>query len=166
MPTPTKPPARKVARTEPLTVDASKEVSVPEAAEVAPPANTLQPQLTAEQREALEAMSADNDIFKVSEDGSVSFELEHPVEILRFGVVGRGDRMTSITLRRCLWKDRRAAARLNPPDPTPLDHDASLASVLSGWPVHILDELDARDFGMVQMALGKLLYSPRMISGS
>lgn len=146
------------ADTQPLTVDASEELPSPA---VEPKARALEkPEIVA----ALKTMATEP-LFKKNADGSITITLEHPVDASFFGMAGVST-VNAVTLQRAVWKRRRAAARRYPANPTPLDQDTALIAELSGLPEPVLDELDGRDMSVIQMALGELLYSPRMLSGS
>lgn len=143
------------ATSQPLTVDADKEVPAPAA-----PAPSPAPVEEQETKTELAKMAVP---FIENADGSITVELEFPVDIAFFPLPGiKDNKLTQITIQRATLKRRRAACRRYPANPTGLDQDTCLVAELSGIPEPILDELDGRDFSLVQTALGKFLYSQRM----
>ena len=140
--------------TQPLTVDASEEIAPVAAVEESEQAA---PEVNAE----LEKLATTPPPFTDNADGSITINLEHTPDTKRFNIPP----LESITLKRALWKHRRAAARRYPANATAVDQDTCLIAELSGLPEHVIDELDSTDMSNVQMALGKLLYSKHMLSG-
>jgi hypothetical protein len=149
-------PTPPVGETQPLTVDASEEIA-PETAPVEEEAASLAPEVAAELAKIAAPVSA----LTENADGSITIKLEHLPDTKRFNIPP----LESITLKRALWKYRRAAARRYPANATNVDQDTCLIAELSGLPEHVIDELDSTDMSNVQMALGKLLYSKQMLSG-
>lgn len=151
---PAAPQAKPPASTQPLTVDASGE-GKPNTPKVSAPVQSE------EVKDLFAAMASAP--FKENADGSITVDLDYPPDI-SFAGIPNMTVLKSVTLQRAVWKRRRAAARRYPVNHTTLDQDTCLIAELSGLPEHVLDELDGRDMGLVQMALGKLLYSQRMLS--
>ena len=126
------------------------------------------PVVSPDVKKELQAMAA-KPPFTETPDGGLTIVLEFPVDVSNYGIVlprteqNPSGLLTEITLRRAIWKRCRAAARRYPANPTPLDQDAALIAELSGMPEHVIDELDGRDMSVIQMALGKLLYSQRIL---
>lgn len=139
-----------------MTVDAKEELPASTAAK-AEDVNTV-----AKAEVALKEMASPS-LWKEEIGGALTITLEYPTDVTAVGIPGFTV-IKEVTLKRALWKHRRAASRRAPQGATSLDMDTALLAELSGIPEPIFDELDARDLGVLQMALGKLVYSPRVLS--
>lgn len=151
------------ATTQPLTVDASGEgVEAPAADAEQPPAPSAEDIVAAAKSAPAPAKKEEKKPpFVENQDGSITIDFDFPVDVTRFGIPNV-TKLTGLTLQPAAWKRRRAAARRYPQNATALDQDTCLISELTGYPEHVIDEIDGRDMSLVQAALGKLLYSPRM----
>lgn len=145
------------APTQPLVVNAAEEgpkVTAPPAP-VPPPVEEA-PEVPAEAKGALAAMSVP---WTENADGSITVDLEFPVQ---HGFPVLPNPLPQITLKRAQWKFRRKAAQRVGPSPSAIDNDTALISELSGIPEPVLDEMDSRDMSILQVVLGKLLFSQRL----
>lgn len=168
MPAPAKTPApaaKRPAATQPLTVDAAGEGTEAAPAASEAPAQTAEEIVAAAQASppSEQKKPAKKPPFVENDNGSITIDFDFPVDVSRFGIPNLNV-LTGVVLQPATWKRRRAAARRYPQNATSLDQDTCLISELTGYPEHVLDEIDGRDMSLVQAALGKLIYSQRMFS--
>jgi hypothetical protein len=126
------------------------------------PADEIQTPPSQEQIQEVAARLASTDpVF--NPDGSITVPLAFPPNLAQYNVPALTG-LTSVTLRQCKWKDRKAAMRRTPANGSALDSDSAMIAELSGIPEYALDEFDSRDMSNIQIALGKLLFPAAMMS--